>query len=286
MNPQKIAIMTDSCTDVPQELVEQYQMYVVPMRVIYHDREYTDKVDITPQQVYDRLEEEVPHTSLPSIDTVCDVLSRIEQAGYEHVIAVSISGALSGTGNAMRLAAEQFPNLDCRVIDTLNIGIGAGFQAIYAGRLIEQGLDMEEICRKIQYRVEHTRVYFCLATLEYLRKGGRIGRVASMLGSVLNLKPIISCDEDGAYYVVSKARGRVKSIAETVALALKQVQGNAKYCIAVANGSAREEAAKLAQELRQRLPDAQLFLECEVSPALGVHTGPGLLGIGVQVVEG
>lgn len=70
MNPQKIAIMTDSCTDVPQELVEQYQMYVVPMRVIYHDREYTDKVDITPQQVYDRLEEEVPHTSLPSIDTV------------------------------------------------------------------------------------------------------------------------------------------------------------------------------------------------------------------------
>ena len=73
--------MADSCTDVPQELVEQYQMYVVPMRVIYHDREYTDKVDITPQQVYDRLEEEVPHTSLPSIDTVCDVLSRIEQAG-------------------------------------------------------------------------------------------------------------------------------------------------------------------------------------------------------------
>ncbi len=203
MNPQKIAIMTDSCTDVPQELVEQYQMYVVPMRVIYHDREYTDKVDITPQQVYDRLEEEVPHTSLPSIDTVCDALSRIEQAGYEHVIAVSISGALSGTGNAMRLAAEQFPNLDCRVIDTLNIGIGAGFQAIYAGRLIEQGLDMEEICRKIQYSVEHTRVYFCLATLEYLRKGGRIGRVASMLGSVLNLKPIISCDADGAYYVVS-----------------------------------------------------------------------------------
>ena len=286
MNPQKIAIMTDSCTDVPQELIEKYQMYVVPMRVIYHDREYTDKVDITPQQVYDRLEEEVPHTSLPSIDTVCDALSRIEQAGYEHVIAVSISGALSGTGNAMRLAAEQFPGLDCRVIDTLNIGIGAGFQAIYAGRLIEQGLDMDEICRKIHYSVEHTHVYFCMATLEYLRKGGRIGRVASMLGSVLNLKPIISCDADGAYYVVSKARGRVKSIAETVALALKQVQGNAKYCIAVANGSAREEAAKLAQELKQRLPDAQLFLECEVSPALGVHTGPGLLGIGVQVVEG
>ena len=275
MNPQKIAIMTDSCTDVPQELVEQYQMYVVPMRVIYHDREYTDKVDITPQQVYDRLEEEVPHTSLPSIDTVCDVLSRIEQAGYEHVIAVSISGALSGTGNAMRLAAEQFPNLDCRVIDTLNIGIGAGFQAIYAGRLIEQGLDMEEICRKIQYSVEHTRVYFCLATLEYLRKGGRIGRVASMLGSVLNLKPIISCDADGAYYVVSKARGRVKSDQ------LIEIS-----CDGMANGSAREEAAKLAQELRQRLPDAQLFLECEVSPALGVHTGPGLLGIGVHVVEG
>lgn len=286
MNEQKIAILTDSCTDVPQEMIAHYGMFVVPMRVIYHDQEYTDKVDITPQQVYDRLEEEVPHTSLPSIETVCDALRQIEQQGYAHVIAISISGALSGTGNAMRLAAEQFSQLDCRVIDTLNIGIGAGFQAIYAARLIEQGLDMDEICRKIHYSVEHTRVYFCLATLEYLRKGGRIGRVASMLGSVLNLKPIISCDEDGAYYVVSKARGRVKSIAETISLAVKQAQGNARYCIAVAHGNAREEAAKLVQELKQRLPDAQLFLECEVSPALGVHTGPGLLGIGVQVMEG
>lgn len=111
MNPQKIAIMTDSCTDVPQELVDQYQMYVVPMRVIYHDREYTDKVDITPQQVYDRLEEEVPHTSLPSIDTVCDALSRIEQAGYEHVIAVSISGALSGTATPCAWRRSSFQTL-------------------------------------------------------------------------------------------------------------------------------------------------------------------------------
>lgn len=285
MNKQKIAILTDSCSDVPQEFIDKHEMYVVPMRVIYQDREYTDKEEITPQEVYDRLEEEVPHTSLPSMDVIHENLRRIQAAGYKHVLAISISSALSGTGNAIRIATEEYPDLDCRIIDTLNIGIGSGFQAIYAGRLIDEGLGIDEICRKLQYSIEHTKVFFCLATLEYLRKGGRIGRVASMLGSVLNLKPIISCDENGAYYVVSKARGRNKSISEVVSMALKQVQGNVRCCIAVAHGSAKEEAQRVVQELKTKLPAGLDFFECEVSPALGVHTGPGLLGVGVQLME-
>ncbi len=285
MNKQKIAIITDSCSDVPQTDIDRYGMYMVPMRVVYHDREYADKLEISPQEVYDRLEEEVPHTSLPSMETVHETLERIKADGYEHVLAISISSALSGTGNAIRLAAEQYPELDCRVIDTLNIGIGSGFQAIYAAQMIEDGLEIEEICDRLQYSIEHTKIFFCVATLEYLRKGGRIGRVASMLGSVLNLRPIISCDENGAYYVVSKARGRAKSIAEAVSLALRHAQGNARCCIAVAHGSAREEAARVIQELKAKLPSGLTFLECEVSPALGVHTGPGLLGVGVQLMK-
>lgn len=286
MNPQKIAIITDSCSDVPQEYVEQFGMYVISMRVVYHDREYIDREEITPQEVYDRLEEEIPHTSLPAMEAIHDTLQRIQDDGYEHVLAISISSALSGTSNAVLLAARQFPALDCRVLDTRNIGIGAGFQAIYAGRLIAAGLSVEQICEKVQYSIQHTKIFFCVATLEYLRKGGRIGRVSSMLGSVLNLKPIISCDENGAYYVVGKARGRVKSIAEAVSLALKHAHGQVRGCIAVAHGSAREEAARVMEELKQKLPDTFTFLECEVSPALGVHTGPGLLGVGVQLIQG
>lgn len=285
MNPQKIAILTDSCTDVPGAFAAQHNIFIVPVRVIYREQEYIDRVNITPQEIYDRLETEVPHTSLPTSEDLRAALARIQSEGYEQVLAVSISSGLSGTANAMRMAAKEFPGLRFRLIDTLNIGIGAGLQAIYASKLVEQGFDMDEICRKLTLSVEHTKVFFCVATLEYLRKGGRIGRVASAVGTILNLKPIISCDEKGMYYVVAKARGRAKSISEAVSLALKQVRGDMRYCVAVANGNAREEAQRLMAELKAKLPDCSMFLESEVSPALCVHTGPGLLGICVQLIE-
>ncbi len=115
--------------------------------------------------------------------------------------------------------------LETRYIDTKNIGIGSGFSAIRAGELIEQGLPFAEVCRQVEAVARDTRLFFCVSTLEYLVKGGRIGRVSGMVGTMLDLKPVISCDEDGIYYTVAKARGRKKSLELAVEKAVEFVGG-------------------------------------------------------------
>lgn len=284
MNPQKTAILVDSCMDVPQEYVERFNMYVVPVRVIYRDREYADRVDITPREVYDRLSIEVPKTSLPDTGSVIGAFDAIVAAGYERVLCITISSALSGTNGLVNLVARDYPQLEIRVVDTLNIGIAAGFQAILAASLLEAGEWLHGIAEKVEASVKETKVFFCLSTLDYLRRGGRIGKVSAMLGSLLNIKPIITCNAEGAYVVASKVRGRAQAVAETIAIAVREAKKHVKYRLAIANGDADEDARHVMAELKRLLPDCGDIIVSDVSPALVVHTGPGLIGIGVQAL--
>ncbi len=284
MNDQKIAILVDSCTDVPDSFIDEYQIFMVPMKIVYRDNEFEDRVNISAQQVYDRLVDEVPKTATPTAGILMNAFEDIREKGYESVIAVSISSGLSGTYSLVCETAKRFPELRVEAVDTRSIGIGAGIQAIYAGKLIKQGLPFEVIVKKLRDSAEHSRVYFCLSTLEYLKRGGRIGKVAAILGSILHIKPVITCNQEGAYCIAATVRGRAKALAETINLAIGNLRENVEYTIAVAHGSAVEEASRVLEELKKRLPDCSMFIECEVSPALGVHTGPGLVGVGVQLL--
>ncbi len=282
MAENRVAILVDSCSDVPQEYIKKYNMYSVPVRIAYRDAEYYDRVDITPQEVYDRMEEEVPKTSQPSIEAIREAYNQIYSDGYDTVLAIAISSGLSGTYNAMRLVAEDEKRLQIHVLDTLNIGIGTGVTAIYAGMLLEEGLSAEDVVSKLKISIPHTHIYFSVATLEYLAKGGRIGKVAAVMGTLLKIKPIITCNEEGVYVVAAKVRGRVQSVAEIINLAVREAKKHIRYQVMVAHGSAREEAKRALEELKRLLPDCENFIESELSPALGVHTGPGLLGVGVH----
>ena len=282
----KVAILVDSGTDVPQELIEKYQMYVIPLKIIYKDRVYTDKVDITPEEIYQRLPQEIPGTSLPDGETITKIFEQIKQDGYEKILAVTISSGLSGTYNIVRLIAQQQEELEAYVLDTKNIGIGAGFSAIQAAKWLEEGMEWSLLIERLNELVKQTKVFFNVATLEYLQKGGRIGLVASILGTALKLNPIISCNDEGIYYTVGKARGRKKSLDRTVSYVKERV-GTAKVFInlAVAHGDAKEEATGMMARLKEEFPQAQQIYFGQISPALVVHTGPGLLGVGVQVLE-
>ncbi len=281
---EKIAVLIDSCTDVPEEYVERYHMFKVPIIIRYADGEYIDGVDITSEEVCLRLEREVPATSLPSPETIQHTFERIKSEGYRRVIVVTISAGLSGTHNLIRLMARDFNGLEFYMLNTKNIGIGSGLSAILAARLIEQGLDFEEITRILEESVTKNRVFFCVSTLEYLRKGGRIGLVAAVVGSVLNLKPIISCNEEGVYHSVAKTRGRRQSLERAVELASDFARGAAKYNLAIAHVRADEEAGRVREMMLSLRPNAELILDGGISPALTVHTGPGLVGIGVQLL--
>ena len=281
----KVAILVDSGTDVPQELIEKYQMYVIPLKIIYKDRVYTDKVDITPEEINQRLPQEIPGTSLPDGETITKIFEQIKQDGYEKILAVTISSGLSGTYNIVRLIAQQQEELEAYVLDTKNIGIGAGFSAIQAAKWLEEGMEWSLLIERLNELVKQTKVFFNVATLEYLQKGGRIGLVASILGTALKLNPIISCNDEGIYYTVGKARGRKKSLDRTVSYVKERV-GTAKvFNLAVAHGDAKEEATEMMARLKEEFPQAQQIYFGQISPALVVHTGPGLLGVGVQVLE-
>lgn len=285
MNKEKIAVMTDSCCDVPQEFVDKYGMYVLPLKVIYKDREYLDGVDITPQEVYESLSTEIPSTSLPSGKLVEDLFEKIKADGYQKVVVVTLSSGLSGTNNMIHLIADDIEGLQIEIIDTKNIAVAAGFNAIQAARYVEKGYDFKTVVEKVRNNIYNSKVYFVVDTLEYLQKGGRIGLVASLVGNALNLKPIISCNDEGIYYTVAKVRGRKRSISKTIELALKQIAKGDKYLLAICNGEAAEEAQEVKKEVLPQTPGAIEFIEGQISPVLGVHTGPGLIGIGVMIVE-
>ena len=280
MNKDKVAVLTDSGCDVPKAVLEQYHIYQIPLRILYKDREYLDGVDITANTMYAMLPVEIPKTSLPGGDLIYDVFDRIKADGYERVFIVSISSGLSGTYNVMKVLGEEYKGLECYVLDTKNISIGSGFFTIRAAQYLEQGMGWDELLRTIPAQIPNSRVFFGVKTLEYLQKGGRIGLVAAAFGTALNLKPIISCNPDGIYYTVGKALGRMQSIRKLETLA-QQFAGDGEVELAVMHGSAPEEAELIRAGLKARIPNGRITVEGQISPALGVHTGPGLLGIGV-----
>ena len=285
MNKEKIAILVDSCCNVPKSYIKEYGMYEIPLKIIYQDREYLDGVDITPEEVYRNLEKEVPKTSLPSGEQIEKIFDQIKADGYKKVIAITISSGLSGTNNMLRLLGNAYDGLDFYVLDTRNISVGAGFHAIQAARYVKSGRTFEDICNQLERDVPRCKVFFVVETLEYLQKGGRIGKVASLVGSALNLKPIISCNEDGIYYTVAKVRGRKQSIRKTKELALAYANTLTHYNVSIMHGDAADVCKEVVDDLLPQLPHMDLFVSDQVSPVLGVHTGSGAIGICIQALD-
>lgn len=282
MTAERIAILVDSGCDVPREYREKYSMYLAPLTIIYKDGEYRDGIDIQPDTVYERFAEEVPTTSLPLPATVAEAFKQIKADGYDKVIVVTISSGLSGTFNMMQTFGPEPEGLEAYYVDTKNIGIGSGLSAIRAGELIEQGLCFADVCAGVEEASKNTKLFFCVATLEYLLKGGRIGLVSGVMGMLLDVKPVIACNEDGIYDTVAKARGREKSLKTALEKAVEFAEGATEYNITVVQGAAEEEAKALMAAMKERLPNFRYAIEEQLTPALVVHTGPGLIGIGVQ----
>ena len=282
MNEQKIAILVDSGVDVPAELVEKYGMYVAPLKIIYGNKEYSDGVDISAEEVYSRLKTEIPSTSLPSGEKIQELFDTIKADGYNKVLAVTISSGLSGTHNAIKIIGDQQEDLEFFILDTKNIAIASGFNAIQAAEYIKGGMDFTTLIKTVSDNLANSKVFFCVSTLEYLQKGGRIGLVSAILGSTLSLKPIISCNEDGIYYTAAKIIGRKRSLNKALDMAVEFIGNTKEYNIGVVHGDGKKDADELLKSLKSRLPNSSICAEGQISPALGVHTGPGTIGIVVQ----
>ncbi|MDD2498341.1 MAG: DegV family protein [Desulfitobacteriaceae bacterium] len=273
----KIALVTDSTADLTREYIEANNIFVLPLKVVYLEREYLDRIEIEPSSVYSRLGEEVPSTSMPSMGEVMDLFTRLVKEGYNEVLSIHISSGLSGTFNTIRLAASQFPSLKIEVFDSKSISMGIGFLVQEAAELIKKGNKLSSVLDRIHQVRNDMTVTFVVKTLEYLKRGGRIGYVAATMGSLLDLKPIISVNHEGKYFTLAKVRGRKKSL-QKIAELVKEATEKNKLKLIVMHGDALEEAKCLLEEIKQSTGIGNINLG-EVGPVIGVHTGPGVVGV-------
>jgi DegV family protein with EDD domain len=276
----KIALVTDSTSDLSNEEIKKYSIHVLPLKIVYKDREYTDRVDITPDEVYSNMNIEIPTTSLPSMDDIDRLFVKLKGEGYTHVIAVTISAGLSGTNNSVRLVSENHPEMKFEVFDSLAISLGAGAIVLECGEMINAGKSFEEIVKTLPKLRDKIKIYYVLDTLKYLMKGGRIGRVSGTIGEFLNLKPIISINKEGVYYTYTKVRGRNQSISKVFDI-VKETLEQKRAKVWVLHGGAREEAQELYKKVKE-LPNIIKLGFSDIGPVAGVHTGPGLIGVTIM----
>ncbi len=286
-NPEKIALLTDSCADLSPAMRKGKAIYTVPLKLVCADGEFSDGVDICAQDVYRRLKKgELPKTSLPAPDSVVRLLEQIWKDGYRKVIAVHLSSGLSGTYNMVRLLGENCKEMDMAVFDSLNGALGMGMTVLQLWEDIQSGMTWEELTtRRAPSLIQNTHAFFSVDTLEYLAKGGRIGKVTAMAGTMLSIKPIITFAEDGQLQSVAKVRGSKQVQGKLLEMLQSSLGSHKKYNLAVAHGGAGDEMKELSKKMRSAFPKSVHLWDAEMDATLSVYIGDRVLGAAIQILD-
>ena len=276
---EKIAVVTDSTSDLTRDDLEKFGIKSIPLKVIYSDQQFHDRVDITPAEVYESFEREIPTTSMPSPQEIMDVYNELKDEGYTHIISVHISSGLSATYSNCMMVADQIEEIEVEVIDSKMLSKGLGRLVFYANSLVEKGeLSFAEIIEKVEAKKDKIEVFFVVETLKYLKKGGRIGKVSGTIAEFLNIKPIIAIDDEGEYFTFERVRGRKRSLKKMYSIIKERLQEGREYVVDVMNAAAEEEAQGLLDRFKQLAQVKETYFS-EISPVMVVHTGPGLIGV-------
>jgi DegV family protein with EDD domain len=278
-------IVTDCAADMPNEELEKLGIIQAPLFIQFPEGE-VNSADISADDFYNRLEAMrpvIPTTAQPSGGIFAEIYRKIAQA-EKNILSIHISSGLSGTINAARDGGEQVKGeVNVNHWDTLTLSGGERFQVMAAALASKAGWAMDKIHDRLSVIREKTEVIYTLDTLEYLARGGRIGRVKALAGALLNLKPVIRVDTDGMYSTVKTERTLNKSMT-AIANHLVDKYGNTPLWVTVLHGRFAEKADALSKEFQSRLNIAKMEV-MRISPVLGVHTGPGIVGAAVVPME-
>ena len=274
----KVAIVTDSTAAIPTDILEQYPIWEVPQVIIFGEEVLEDRIDIQPTQFYERLETDPLHPTTSQVTPASfqKIFGKLVDDGYD-ILAVLVSPKLSGTVESANQVKNNYPGAAIEVFNSESVAMGLGWQALMAARAAKDGASLAECKAVVEKAKPMTGVVFAVDTLEFLHRGGRIGGGAKFLGTALNFKPILEIRE-GAVESVERVRTRKKSLARVIRLVEERIAGRTPLHLATLHAKAEEDARWLLDVGCAHLnPQEKVY--AEVSPAVGTHAGPGVVGL-------
>ncbi len=277
---RKVAIVTDSTAYIPKDLLGQYAVTVVPQVLIWGEKTYEDGIDIQPNEFYQQLAtaKVMPTTSQVSVPNMQKAFHNLLEQGYD-VLGILISTKLSGTMQSAIQGREllEKDKEHVELVDSQTTAMAMGFQVLAAARAAAQGASLSE-CKALAEKARaHTGVYFVVDTLEFLHRGGRIGGAQRLLGTALNLKPLLAV-LDGKVEAVERVRTKSKAIERLIDIIAEQTAGKSPVRLASLHANAADEASEMLKQTAQRIGAAEV-ISSTVSPVIGTHIGPGTVGI-------
>jgi DegV family protein with EDD domain len=279
---RKIAIVTDSTADLTPELVEELGVTIVPLRVIFGNEAYREGVEITTEEFYERLvkSRQLPTTSAPSVGDFQEVYERLLKEA-DGIISIHISSKLSGTMQVAETARQSVAKPErIELVDSQATSVAIGFVVMEAVEAARAGAKLAEVKAAAESAVQRTQVWFMLDTLEYVRRGGRIGRARAYLGTLLRVKPILSFRE-GEVYPEERVRTRARGLERIIQWAVRHQK--VKRAV-VAHATTLDEAESIRERLAMAFPSVKVHL-MRFGPVIGTHGGPGTIGVGVMEGE-
>lgn len=279
---EKIGIITDSASDLRPGQYDPDLVRIIPLKIIFSDGEFKDGVTISAEETYRRMDTEYPKTSLPEGSDMDAALQYFKDNGFTHVLGIFISSGLSGTFNAFQNFAQDHSDaLTIESIDTKTLSRGEGIMVQLAERLVKDGVPFAEILPQIRAKREKIQVYFVLDTLEFLIKGGRIGKVSGTIGQLLNVKPVIHVNDEGIYHSIDKARGKKQALQKMVAILDRDHLSKGDCNVYIMHGGSPTEGEEVLAQVR-KFPKVKDSFTDQLTPSLSVHTGKGLIGMIIE----
>lgn len=281
-----IKIVTDSTSYIPQEYIKKYDIKIVSLNVVMNG-DSRREVDIDNKYFYEEMNEskEIPKSSQPIPQEMLEIFKGIVEEG-DSVVGIFLSSKMSGTYSTANMVKEmvleEYPNANIQILDSKTNCMQMGFAAIEAAKASNEGKSMDEVIAIAEYVFNNSRFLFTPETLEYLKKGGRIGGAAALFGNILQIKPILTV-VDGETSVFKKVRTRKKTIEEIVTTVLNDIESKGLGDIIVHHINCEEEGLKLAKILEEKL--CRKVSIQSIGPVIGLHVGPGSIGIAYYTKE-
>jgi DegV family protein with EDD domain len=273
-----IALVTDSTSTIPAELVAKYGIFVGPQVVIWDGQTLEDGVDIMPDAFYERLKASatMPTTSQVTVASFQKIFRPLVEAGRP-ILCILISSKLSGSIQSAEQAKQEFPGAAIEIVDSGHAAMSLGFQVLMAARQVEAGRSFEEVVAYARKAKDHVGIMFVVDTLEYLHRGGRIGGASRLLGTALNMKPLLHV-VDGRIEPLERVRTKAKANARMLEILAERVHGHRQIRIAAIHAAAEAEATAILGQAKANLSPVESMI-CWASPAIGTHVGPGIVGM-------